>query len=292
MKNHYKFQIFSSFWLKLFAILAMTIDHLGVVMDMFLDHSKSIVLIISIFRIIGRFALPLFCFMIVEGVLHTRSFKRYIIALLSVGALVFGGHIFLVEVMNGNMGQGNIFFDLALGAIAIKCLDSKKVQIKFLSLLPIGYCLFSHLTYGIIPELGNFPEYFQTQYGFYGMALILGFYTAHHLTKIYYDSVYSKNGFTAEELKDTPQYKLTENLFKTLSLVIVTMLLYVITIYGKLYIKLDVSIQTWAILSGALLLLYNGNRGYNSNWFKYGCYIYYPAHLLILYGLFYLIAYI
>ena len=285
MQKDSKFLIFSSFWLKLFAIITMTLDHTGVVLEMFFSEYPIVGNIVPILRIIGRIALPLYCFMIVEGVLHTRNFKRYILSLSIVGGSVLIGHIFLVHVMKGSMGQGNIFLDLALGALAIYFLNHKKAYLKPIALLPIGYALFSHLTYGAFPELIKYPEYLKTQYGFYGMALILGFYIAHLLTKLYYNYLGKNVGLTYKDFN----YRLVNNALNVLMLTVVTISLHVITQYG-IYCYLDTYLQNYALISGALLLLYNGKRGYNSNWFKYGCYIYYPAHLLILYGLGYLIA--
>ena len=59
----------NSFWLRLIALVTMTIDHIGVM----LSYNDFIVL-----RIIGRIALPLFIFMTVEGALKTSNSKKYI----------------------------------------------------------------------------------------------------------------------------------------------------------------------------------------------------------------------
>lgn len=285
MKKQFKFPFLPGFILKIAAIFTMTIDHIGVVMGIFFSEYDIVTNLYPIFRIIGRFALPLFCFMIVEGVLHTRSFKKYILSLGIIGGSVLIGHIFLVHVMNESMGQGNIFLDLILGAVAIKCLNDKRPYIKPIALLPIAYCVFSHFM-----NLNNvYPEYLLTQYGFYGMALILGFYAAYLLTRLYYNVAFNSAGLKADDFKDTAQYRIVNNLLAILILVIITFGYHFINYFNIIPFTLDTALQNYAVLSGALLLLYNGKRGYNSNWFKYGCYIYYPAHLLIIYGIAYLI---
>ena len=54
--------------LKLIAVIAMTVDHVG--MELFPQY--------PILRIIGRLAHPIFAYMIAEGCRHTRSMPRYL----------------------------------------------------------------------------------------------------------------------------------------------------------------------------------------------------------------------
>ena len=54
--------------LKLIALLAMTVDHIG--MELFSQN--------AILRLIGRLAYPIFAYMIAEGCRHTRSMPRYL----------------------------------------------------------------------------------------------------------------------------------------------------------------------------------------------------------------------
>ena len=120
--------ILSSFWLKVIALVTMTIDHIGLTFD------------IEPFRYIGRLALPLFCFMIAEGVIHTHNFKKYALRL---GVMVASISLIIVltEVVpfiknnGGSMkNAGVIFIDLLLGAVAIFLLKQKKWYIKLLAL--------------------------------------------------------------------------------------------------------------------------------------------------------------
>jgi len=74
MDNQRRFPlILSSFWLKIIALLTMTIDHVGYMLE---PMTVGVV-----FRYIGRLALPLFVFMIVEGAIHTKNFKKYALRL-------------------------------------------------------------------------------------------------------------------------------------------------------------------------------------------------------------------
>jgi hypothetical protein len=253
--------------------------------------------ICPIFRGIGRLALPLFCFMVAEGVIHTKSFKKYILSLGIIGSAILIGQVFLYHVMNTKMDSGNIFIDLILGAICVKLLMRKNNWLKLLCLLPIGYGVASHLFYGFdwatYPIASFFPEYLRAQYGFYGIVLIIGFYLCNHLTKIYYNVLSSYGGPTYDMVQGTPQSLMIKNMFSILILVVVTLSYYVIgLITPHKFVYWDASLQNYAIISGAFLLLYNGKRGYNSNAFKYGCYLYYPAHMLIIYGIAALIFYL
>ena len=59
----------NNFSLKMIAIVIMAIDHIGAVL--FPQYLE--------FRIIGRIAFPIFAFTLVEGFLHTRDVKKYML---------------------------------------------------------------------------------------------------------------------------------------------------------------------------------------------------------------------
>lgn len=62
--------------LKLVAIITMFIDHLAAGLG---DNASPVITgeAYSVMRGIGRTAFPLFCFMITEGFIHTRSRLKY-----------------------------------------------------------------------------------------------------------------------------------------------------------------------------------------------------------------------
>ncbi len=61
--------------LKIIALIAMTCDHVG----------KELLPGIAILQVIGRFAFPIFAYMIAEGCVHTKSKKKYLFTMFLMG---------------------------------------------------------------------------------------------------------------------------------------------------------------------------------------------------------------
>ena len=143
--------------LKLIACLSMFIDHLGAVCFSGMMG----------FRIIGRLAFPIYCFLLVEGAVHTRNMKKYILrmgifALISEVPFDLAFYHRLVY-----MGHQNVFFTLGLGLLAIWFLEHPNEQ------LDIPDVLYKLL---VIIAAGLIAEFFNTDYGFTGIAVICIFY--------------------------------------------------------------------------------------------------------------------
>ena len=139
--------------LKLIACLSMFIDQLGAVCFSGMMG----------FRIIGRLAFPIYCFLLVEGAVHTHDMKKYILrmgifALISEVPfdLAFYHRLVYTE-------HQNVFFTLGLGLLAI----------WFLEHLDIPDVLYKLL---VIIAAGLIAEFFNTDYGFTGIAVICIFY--------------------------------------------------------------------------------------------------------------------
>ena len=293
MENERKFPlILNSFWLKIIALVTMTFDHVGLVFN------------IESFRYIGRLALPLFCLMIAEGVIHTRSFKKYALRL-GIMASVISLIVVLTEVVpliknnGGSMKDaGVIFIDLLLGALAVYCLKQKKWYIKLLAILPLAYGITSYMVYchdacGCQGEVLWFPYFLRTQYGWLGIALVIGFYFAHLLGRLFVKSFSAQSGTDPDLYKDSNLERNAINIVSVLFLSVLSVILY----FSESYISANIyyipyamtDIQLFAIISGAFILLYNGRRGYNRKWFQYGSYLYYPLHLAIIVLIFVLV---
>lgn len=283
------FKICSSFVLKLIALLSMTFDHIGV---MSYSYGYNL-LVFDIFRIIGRIAMPLFCFMIVEGVLHTKSFPKYILRLSIMAVVISIALIVLVSVpslgFQSMREQGNIFLDLALGATTIYCLRLKGSK-KLFALLPFAYVITSFVASKI--EVSNqilihwFPYFLRTQYGLLSFSLIVLFYLSYLLKDFYFKGYTKGMGVPEDTFVGSDYERNIVNIISSLFLLTTALLFHFLNTYLT-YQYLDV--QLYSIFAGAFILLYNGKRGYNSKWFEYGSYLYYPVHILLIALVFYLL---
>ena len=143
--------------LKIIALITMMIDHYGAIF-----HGD-----IQLFRIIGRLAFPIYCFLLVEGYMHTRDVKKYasrlfIFALISELPfdLAFYGKL-------GSQHQ-NIFFTLFIGLIAMYFMDKYETSLKRLFIFYLA---------GILATL------LATDYSIIGIIYILSFYYTRNLPK-------------------------------------------------------------------------------------------------------------
>lgn len=144
--------------LQIIAILSMTIDHIA----------YYLLPDLTIFRIIGRLAFPLFAFMLVEGFKHTHSRSRYFLRLL-LTALVTQVLFYVVSSRFGYNYSHNVMFTLAFSLISLICAEQG------------GFYIIA------IPLLALAAGAFECEYGTYGVLMIIGFY--------YAGKIFSKNRY-------------------------------------------------------------------------------------------------
>lgn len=279
-----KTQFISSFILKVVAILTMTIDHIGFVLNSYYPFSDPRV---EACRIIGRIALPLFCLGIAEGVMHTKHFGKYILRLGIMVTVVAIGLAFLwifnFDSPQGIASLGNIFMDLSLGALIVYLLRRKKWYLKLLAILPIAVAVASDccttFEYNTGAAIYWFPCFLRTQYGVYGVALIVLFYFAYWAVDVVTQAYASNSGLDRDTLFAGGSLRLITNVSLVLVLAFCTFMFWLKDRqFGGIYLDL----QPYALLAGALLLFYNGKRGYNNKVIQYGFYVYYPLHIIVL----------
>ncbi|MGN0506998.1 MAG: TraX family protein [Lachnospiraceae bacterium] len=185
MNTSKHFSGFTGTQLKLIAIVTMLLDHIGAILlekgllprissAVFGGHSIRYLPADYTFwshadlclRFIGRLAFPIFCFLLVEGFLHTKSVARYALRL-GLFALISEVPFDLALYKEfWNTGMQNVFFTLFLGLAAlagIQYLESfflkHAPKLRFLSLLPLIVCM-------ILAEL------LRTDYAAFGVLLI------------------------------------------------------------------------------------------------------------------------
>ncbi len=113
---------FSGSALKWIALLSMLIDHFAAVV--YLGSVRAGVQIFSrelyyTLRLVGRLAFPIFAFLLAEGILHTRSVKKYLLRLLLFGLLSEIPFDLAFRRAWMDWSYQNVFFTLFLGLLAV-----------------------------------------------------------------------------------------------------------------------------------------------------------------------------
>ena len=286
-----KITFLSSFFIKLFAILFMTMYHVGQFLKIQFSHNYSILQVANIFRIFGRLSLPLFAFLIVEGVLHTKNIRKYLLRLgilASVISLVFitFEYIYPMPEFYSLYRAGNIFIDLTLLASAIYFIKHENKKLRLITLLPIAFSILSFIVKCIETsqsiEIKWFPYFLTMQYDWFTIALGLAFYFSYIFADLYIKYLQPVSGLDKEMWISNGNYRLLVNLFAVLTSSIIHIFFYLFVYMYPDGVFWNASIQVYALFSSAFILLYSGQRGYNAKWFQYGSYLYYPLHIIAL----------
>ena len=281
MEKQRNFQFISNFILKVIAIVLMTLDHVGI----FLQNIQNAQQIGEIFRCFGRLAFPLFILIIVKGVRHTKHFGKYILKL-GIFAVIFliGQVVFYYNFNNQIQDFYSPVLDAVLVATTIYLLK-RKDKYSFFSILTIGYILTSFIVVNV-EKAQNInilwmPFYLRLPYALFDILLALGFYYSKPLAKI----ILKDGGMETENLVDTPYQRYVENIINAFVVLVVVFAFYLsFKVTGISYFFFDY--QAFAGLACIPLLFFNGNRGYDKKWFKYGAYLYLPLHILIIFIIF------
>lgn len=131
-------KIFSQEALKLIACITMLIDHFGHAIVPTLPVSYMEPLYYTC-RMIGRFAFPIYCFLLVEGMRHTRNPGKYILRL-CVGMLLSELPFDLLVEGGFSWASQSVMVTLSLGAVMLLCMQkTEKKWLKLLLVLPFAF---------------------------------------------------------------------------------------------------------------------------------------------------------
>ena len=160
---------FSTDMLKIIAMITMFIDHIGAGIleylmwsDALSPETQSALLDIDqVLRLIGRIAFPLFCFLLVQGFIHTRSRLKYagnllLFALLSEFPFDF--------MLSGTLDFSslNVLFTLFIGLLTLWGIEKAKSNI--------------FLTIPVILAGMAAATFLRTDYSWMGILLIVSLY--------------------------------------------------------------------------------------------------------------------
>lgn len=233
--------------LKYIAMITMVIDHVGVAFRFAMPDA-----VYELLRTIGRLSFPLFCFLIVEGFLHTHDRRKYLCDMLLFALLSEVPFDLLQSGSIWYTGSQNVFFTLSFGILALFAIE-KFAKKKWLQLCGVTACMLA-------------ATLIRSDYLFYGVALIVLLYLFR------YD--YSKMalaGTICLFCGNSLLYLLNNSQLSSFDAA-----LYTFCAYGM------------SELPGALSFLltgrYNGQRGIMPVG-KYFFYFFYPLHLLLLWGI-------
>lgn len=231
--------------LKIIACLLMLIDHMGAAL-----FPEAIIM-----RMIGRLSFPIFAYLIAIGYSKTNSFSKYLYRLFIFAvvsqipfSLAFSEEIsihsfsdFLRFLVGTPSPHLNIFFTLAIGLIAIRVWDK-------------GESIIGKIV--AVSALGITAQVFSTDYGIYGVAMIVAFYI-----------------FRYSKIKTVISQTIVFLLFYA------SQILLAISNYPGISVKLIWFNQALSILALVFIFSYNGEKGRN---IKYLFYAFYPIHLLVI----------
>lgn len=228
--------------LKVIAAVSMAVDHIGYL----------ILPQITILRIIGRFAFPIFAFMIAQGCRYTKNKKRYL-ATISVLAAVCQ----IVYYIADKSLYMCVLVTFSLSIVMIYALQYFKKMVLSPESTGIQRLFAAFVFVLSVTSVYILNRIFIIDYGFWGCMVPV------------FAALFQPVGAKESECEK----KLNHNW------------LHVLTLSGGLILLAAErgGVQPFSLLAVPLLLLYSGKRGRLN--MKYFFYIFYPLHLVIIQGI-------
>jgi hypothetical protein len=231
------------------AVVTMLIDHIGASLG-----SEMPIQLAVLCRTVGRVAMPLFCFMIAEGLFHTRNAKKYLLRLglfalisevpfdlfLSTFRFSHENQIYLGGWVN--LSSQNVGFTLFLGLLGILLYDIFAAQGR------------KEAALAAILAAGLAATLIQADYGFFGVYFIYIFYFFRRQNR------QIAIALAAGVLLMTASQMLSGVSWK------------------------EAAVSLAALAAVIPVYLYSGKKGLGGKAVRTLLYLFYPAHLLLLYA--------
>lgn len=184
--------------LKVIACISMLIDHAaaGIIVPIARDgllpdniNFSTVEFIYNILRGVGRTAFPIFCFLLVEGFVHTKNRLRYTLSLFIFGFIsepffdvtfycrkdIYNINIFQVLQANRSIlaNHCNVYFTLFLGMLVMWAIHGSFTLVEKLH----SNNIFAYLLSGMATFLAAFiGQKIECDYHWFGVVLIAIFY--------------------------------------------------------------------------------------------------------------------
>ena len=192
-------------------------------------------------RVIGRLAFPIYCFLLTEGIRHTRYVRRYLSRLLF--AAIFSEPIYglVLYPCLWIWQHQNVLWTLALGCAMLWCMTMIHKPVAKLAVM---------LLFALAAQL------VRASYGSSGIYMIALFALC----------------------REVPEGKWA----LAAGLLVINWLMgsFTAPVFG-----LDVPVQLFAELALVPIFLYSGEKRTRLKAVSWGFYLFYPAHLLLLWGI-------
>ena len=284
--------------LKLVAIVAMTIDHIGKMILNFY-YTSGARTAENVMTIIGRVAFPIFIFLIIEGFTHTKDIKKYFLRLgiMAVSIAVFYYLVAFIPIQGFSgdyiLTMGNIFIDLICFLALLYFLNHKKQYIKLLAIIPTAFLIAYFVLFNgdkslfvLDPLFKKILAPFNPQYAILTLLLFYSYFLLSKLTNYLTYKRAEKNNLVI----DAESTNLNVRVFSySFVLLLISALMWglsflTIPLLSNYYVVL----YSYILLAAPFILLYNGKQRKWPTWTKYAFYLYYPLHLVIIFLIVYL----
>ena len=200
-------------------------------------------------RVIGRIAFPIFCFQLVEGVIHTKNKGYYAVRIGLLAVISEAPFDFALHASVPYWGGQNVFITLLIGMLLVYELQWADQQSGKLRLL--GYIAYPILVggAGVLCR-----ELLKNDYDMGGILMI------------------ATMGLLVLERVQRLEWQLASRIVRVV----------IVAIGMFLCVMFTNDFESWCFFAIIPIAFYNGQKGYDSKVIQYGAYLFYPVHLTIL----------